>query len=179
MRAVNTLQSNLCPVSEGRRLIFDKRSYEPLSQTFVSSLTVALSKDLLIFFQHLIECRHLPFEKFLTEDWGNLHVLFINANSSLTRENQQFAQHIPSAQIQSGIRLSIARILGPFHNFGKGAAFTTSVIAEYIIQGAGKHGFDAKDLITAVHASGNRLKDWQGSSNGSLIAEHRSVFKGG
>ena len=152
MRSINILQTNLSLVSECRRIILHKRSNEPLSQNFICCLTITLSKESLIFLKHLIELGNLTLEELRTKDRRNLHILFIYSDTSLTRKNQQLAKHIPSAQIQTRIRLSIASILRPFDNLGKSSALTTTVVAENVVQGTGKHSLDSENLITAVHA---------------------------
>ena len=88
----------------------------------------------LILLEFPVEGIHLPFEELRAEDRAYLHILLVNPDPCLARENQQLAEYIAAAQVKTRIRLRIACIMRPADYLGKRGRLTSVIRAEDVIQ---------------------------------------------
>ena len=134
MLRADILQRHSRLIPERGRLILYERSDKPLSQAFGGCSLVLCRKSGLILLKFPVEGVHLPFEELGTEDRAYLHILLVDPDPGLAREDQQLAEHVAAAQVKTRIRLRVACIMRLADYLGESGRLSAVIRAEDVIQ---------------------------------------------
>ena len=105
-----------------------------------------------------------------------LHVLLLHLIARLAGEDDQFANHILAAEVDAGIRLAIALLLGQAHRLRERNLLRDGVEDE--VQRTREHCLDAQDLVAGVQQVVDGTDDGQSSAYVGLEEELHAAFHG-
>ena len=78
-----------------------------------------------------------------------IHILLLNGVTALTGQDDQLAQHILSAKVDTRIGLAVTLLLGQADGLAQRNIGTQG--AEYEVERTAYHSLDLKDMVTAVY----------------------------
>ena len=102
------LQSHPGSVTERRRLVPCQRSDEPLTQAEGCGSFVLCCESGFIFFKFSVEGIHFSFKELRSENRAYLDILLIDSDSRLSGKDQELAEYVAPAQVQTRIRFGVA-----------------------------------------------------------------------
>ena len=178
MRRIHILHLDGCPVAVGAFGILLQRCHEALALMRGVRRSFEGRKAGFVRFEPSVELIQRKAGILRTDDRLDFNILRFQWNSGLAGENQKFAQGLPAAEVDAGIRFGKTFVLGLAHDLRETAG-GEGVFGKDPVQCAADDCLDGEDFVAGIGPGGDTLEHGQSRSDSGFVAEEHPVFLGG